>query len=40
MKELSAAIESFLLTIQSTKNLSDKTITAYNSDLQDFMKFI
>ena len=30
----------FLSTMRSTKNLSDKTITAYNSDLLDFCQFI
>lgn len=30
----------FISTIQSTKNLSNATITAYNSDLSDFCKFI
>ena len=40
MKDLATIIPTFLNTIQSTKNLSDKTITAYNSDLQDFLRFI
>lgn len=40
MEELRVVVETFLSTVQSTKNLSDKTIIAYNSDLQDFMKFI
>ena len=40
MKDLATVIPTFLNTIRSTKNLSDKTITAYNSDLQDFLKFI
>ena len=39
MKDLAVVIPTFLNTIQSTKNLSDKTITAYNSDLQDFLRF-
>ena len=30
----------FLSTMRSTKNLSDKTITAYHSDLLDFCRFI
>lgn len=30
----------FLLTMQSTKNLSDKTILAYQSDLSDFCRFL
>lgn len=40
MKDLAAVIPVFLNTIQSTKNLSDKTITAYHSDLQDFFTFV
>ena len=31
---------SFLSTMQSTKNLSEKTVTAYQSDLSDFCRFI
>ena len=30
----------FLSTMRSTKNLSDKTITAYHSDLIDFCRYI
>lgn len=30
----------FLNVIKSTKNLSDKTIMAYNSDLKDFCKYL
>ena len=40
MNSLSNLIDNFLITIQATKNLSDKTITAYNSDLKDFNKFL
>lgn len=40
MNDLAAVIPVFLNTIQSTKNLSDKTITAYHSDLQDFFTFV
>lgn len=40
MEELRVVVETFLSTVQSTKNLSDKTIIAYNSDLQDFICFI
>lgn len=39
MKDLVTVIPTFLNTIRSTKNLSDKTITAYNSDIQDFVKY-
>lgn len=39
MKDLATVIPIFLNTIRSTKNLSDKTITAYNSDIQDFVKY-
>lgn len=37
MKEI---IDQYLALIQSTKNLSDKTITAYRSDYNDFLRFI
>ena len=40
MNDLAAVIPVFMNTIQSTKNLSDKTITAYHSDLQDFFTFV
>ena len=40
MKDLAAVIPVFLNTIQSTKNLSEKTITAYYSDLRDFFNYI
>lgn len=39
MKDLATVIPTFLNTIRSTKNLSDKTITAYNSDIQGFVKY-
>ena len=32
--------EDYLSVIQSTKNLSDKTILAYRSDLNDFLEFV
>lgn len=32
--------EEFLLTAKSTKNLSDKTIIAYRSDISDFEQFL
>jgi len=37
MKEI---IDQYLTLIQATKNLSDKTITAYRSDYNDFLRFI
>lgn len=40
MNNLSNLIDNFLTTIQTTKNLSNKTITAYSSDLKDFNKFL
>ena len=41
MKEnLLIIIKEFLNVIQSTKNLSDKTITAYRSDLSNFSDFV
>ena len=39
MKNSNSIIEEFLVVIKSTKNLSDKTIVAYRSDLTDFMKY-
>lgn len=39
MKENFLIIDEFLAVIESTKNLSDKTITAYRSDLKDFTNF-
>ena len=40
MNNLSNFISNFLTTIQTTKNLSDKTIIAYSSDLKDFNTFL
>ena len=40
MNNLLNLIDNFLTTIQTTKNLSDKTITAYSSDLKDFNNFL
>lgn len=40
MKNSNSIIEEFLVVIKSTKNLSDKTIVAYRSDLTDFMKSV
>lgn len=40
MKEINLVVEEFLSVIKSTKNLSDKTITAYRSDLTDFVNTI
>ena len=40
MKELNLIIPEFLTLSQSTKNLSTKTITAYESDLRDFCNYI
>lgn len=40
MKELNLIIAEFLALSQSTKNLSSKTITAYESDLRDFCNYI
>lgn len=40
MNNLLDLIDNFLTTIQTTKNLSDKTITAYSSDLKDFNNFL
>lgn len=39
MKKLELIAEEFLETVQSTKNLSSKTIIAYRSDLKDFCDF-
>lgn len=39
MKNQEQLIEEYLSIIKSTKNLSDKTITAYRSDLLDFNRF-
>lgn len=40
MKDLNLIIPEFLALSQSTKNLSPKTITAYESDLRDFSNYI
>lgn len=40
MKDLNLIIPEFLALSQSTKNLSPKTIIAYESDLRDFCNFI
>ncbi|MBR2151795.1 MAG: tyrosine-type recombinase/integrase [Clostridia bacterium] len=40
MKDLNLIIPEFIQLVQSTKNLSEKTITAYKSDLNDFNSFI
>lgn len=40
MKSIKTARDEFIQVIQSTKNLSDKTITAYRSDLKDFQEFL
>lgn len=40
MQDIGTAIPAFLNMIQSTKNLSDKTISAYHSDLRDYMKSV
>ena len=40
MKELNLIIPEFLALSQSTKNLSNKTITAYECDLRDFCNYI
>ena len=40
MKELNVLTSEFLERMQSTKNLSEKTITAYRSDLKDFCVFL
>ena len=40
MTNLTNFCEEFLLTAKSTKNLSDKTIIAYRSDISDFERFL
>ena len=40
MKSIKTASDEFIQVIQSTKNLSDKTIIAYRSDLKDFQVFL
>lgn len=38
MKAINLVVEEFLSAVKSTKNLSDKTIIAYRSDLMDFVR--
>lgn len=40
MKDFSQLSNEFLAINKSTKNLSDKTIIAYSSDLKDFCKYL
>ena len=40
MKNLKSLVLEFLIISQSTKNLSEKTIMAYRSDLEGFVNFI
>ena len=40
MKDLNLTIPEFIQLVQSTKNLSEKTITAYKSDLYNFSSFV
>lgn len=40
MKDLNLIIPEFIQLVQSTKNLSEKTIVAYTSDLNDFSSFV
>lgn len=40
MKDLNFIADEFLNVVQSTKNLSEKTIVAYRSDLKDFNMFV
>ncbi len=40
MKDLNLIIPEFIQLVQSTKNLSEKTIVAYTSDLNDFNSFL
>lgn len=40
MKDLNLTIHEFIQLVQSTKNLSEKTIMAYTSDLNDFNSFV
>lgn len=40
MKDLNLTIPEFIQLVQSTKNLSEKTIVAYTSDLNDFNLFV
>ena len=38
MEEINLIVQEFLGVVKSTKNLSDKTIIAYRSDLMDFAR--
>ncbi len=40
MKDFNLTIPEFIQLVQSTKNLSEKTIVAYKSDLNDFNSFV
>ncbi len=40
MNDFNLTIPEFIRLVQSTKNLSEKTITAYKSDLNDFNSFV
>lgn len=40
MKETKMMFETFINTLKSTRNLSEKTIIAYNSDLKDFLLYV
>lgn len=40
MKDFNLTIHEFIQLVQSTKNLSEKTIVAYKSDLNDFNSFV
>ena len=40
MKSILLVIDEFITTIQSTKNLSNQTILAYKSDLNDFNSYL
>ncbi len=40
MKDFNLTIPEFIQLVQSTKNLSEKTIVAYTSDLNDFNSFV
>ena len=40
MDQIKLQVEPFLQTMSATKNLSDKTVIAYRSDLRDFCRYI
>ena len=40
MKDFKLLSDEFINVIQSTKNLSSKTVLAYSSDLRDFCEYI